>query len=304
MNALFSSRLVSMYRKLPVKPFRGILGRWYEGYRSLRKGKVVVERGGVTWELDLTQGADNGIYYEGFSDSISRAIRKLVREGMTIFDIGANIGIYALQLARLTGPAGRVIAIEPIGWAVDKLRRTLELNNLTNVTVEKLALSNRSVENQDVEFYASWPYDLSSNRDPVHGTGQKIKDKVDFITLDDYVRREGIKKIDLIKLDVDGYEYRIIQGAADSLKRLRPLMIVELCRGTLEEAGYNVEGVVDLLLSLDYSIFTLKFKAYRDREALLASVPADGHIDVLCIPRDKNKPINSKAWREELDEDN
>lgn len=90
---------------------------------------VTVLRDGFTWDLDLREGIDFAIYLLGrFEASTTRAYEGIVRPGDTVLDIGANIGAHTLPLARLVGPAGRVVAFEPTRYAHDKLLINLSLN--------------------------------------------------------------------------------------------------------------------------------------------------------------------------------
>lgn len=281
-------RLVSIYRKLPVKPFRGTLGELYRRYKSLNKNKVVIAtRDEIKYELDLSELIESSIYYDGcFEPKTVAVLNKYVKQGMTVLDIGANIGCHTLRLAKLVGQDGKVIAFEPMAGASAKLKRNLELNNFSNVTLERIALSNENRESQVVHFYASWPLNSDSCDElhPVHG-GRLMENMADLVTLDNYVQRKGIEKIDFIKLDVDGYEYKVIRGGINSIEKFKPIMIVEFGKYTLMECGDSLEDLIDLLASIGYSFYSEKdLQQYDSTEALLNTVPPDGAINVLCQP--------------------
>src|SRR5438067_8697138 len=98
--------------------------------RSLHRPMVVrAMRRGVTYELDLAEGIDLAMYLFGsFEPDTYRTLRRLVRPGQTVIDIGANSGVHSLPMAALVGEGGRVIAFEPTRAAYDRLRRILALN--------------------------------------------------------------------------------------------------------------------------------------------------------------------------------
>lgn len=249
---------VAFYRRLPFKPFKAVLKKVYSFYRSInRNGSVVAKVDGIIYELDLNEQIDSAIYYDGYFEKYTtNAINNLCKKGMTVLDIGANIGCHTFRFAKLVGSTGKVIAFEPTSWAFQKLKRNMELNDFTNVVLENIALSNENKDDQEVRFFSSWPLHPSSY-DKIHSIhgGLDMRDVVRFVTLDDYVKRYGIKKIDFIKLDVDGYEYKVIQGAIETLKLHKPTMIIELVEYTHKEVGDNIFEMVSLLSDLGYNFY-------------------------------------------------
>ncbi len=280
--------LASIYRKLPIKPFRGTAKKLFDKYKSGDRNKVVVaSRDGVTYELNLNEAIDSSIYYDGCFEPMTVAIiNKYVKPGMTVLDIGANVGCHTFRLAKLVGTGGKVIAFEPMAIAFTKFSRNLELNNFTNIILEKMALSNEDRGNQALHFYASWPLS-SDSHDKLHPFHHGLKSQgiAEVITLDDYINKKGIEKVDFIKLDVDGYEYKVILGAVNSIRKLKPVMIIEFGRYTLAEFGDGLEDLANLLASLGYSFYSEKdLQQYDTVEALLKDVLPDETINVLCKP--------------------
>jgi FkbM family methyltransferase len=270
--------LISIYRKLPVKPLNRPLNELYEIYKLHNKNKTVMaEVDGIKYQLDLKELIDSSIYYEGCFEPLTTAvIKKYVREGMTVLDIGANIGCHTLLFAKLVGVGGKVIAFEPMSYAYSKLKCNIELNNFDNIKLEKIALSNVIQTLQDVHFQTSWTLD---------GTSQYPNDKeiVDFITLDKYVVINDVDKIDFIKLDVDGYEYKVISGGIDTLKRDKPLLLMELGVYTLQNAGDNINDLINTLADIGYEFYSENnLNRFQNSDAMVNSIPKDGTINVLC----------------------
>lgn len=254
--------LVSVYRKVPFRPFKKALRKAYDNYVQHNSGKTVictVDR--ITYELDLNELIDSEIFYNGcFEPDTTMAIYKLCEKGMTVLDIGANIGCHTFGFSKLVGSNGKVIAFEPTSFAFKKLERNLQLNDADNVVLEKIALSNENRTNEEVSFRSSWPLD-HKNRSGIHPVdhGQMgLKDIVSFVKLDDYVKQNNLNKVDIIKLDVDGFEYRIVQGALNTLKMHPPIIIMELVSYTHEEIGDSVFDLVTLLSDLGYSFYSIK----------------------------------------------
>jgi 23S rRNA G2069 N7-methylase RlmK/C1962 C5-methylase RlmI len=144
--------LIIVYQRLPIKPFRRILGKLYKRYRLLNRNKTVVATiDGIKYQLHLGELIDNSMFYDGcFEPTTTRVIKEQVKQGMTVLDIGANVGCHTLQLAKLAGKNGKVIAFEPMSWALSKLKRNIALNNFDNIKIEKLALSDINQGRQSI----------------------------------------------------------------------------------------------------------------------------------------------------------
>jgi len=270
-------KIINIYRKLPFKPFQGILRKLYQRYKKLNRNRIVIAtRDGIRYRLDLNEPIDSSIYYEGCFEPITTSlINKFVKEGMTVLDIGANIGCHTLRFAKLVGDNGKVIAFEPMSWAFSKLNTNIALNGFKNITLEKIVLSNINQQNQLAYFRTSWKLDGKAV--------SEVKEYVDIFTLDEYVRKVNLAKIDFIKLDVDGYEYKVLEGVEVTIRRFKPLMLIELGKYTLEAAGDSLENLVDLLLSLGYSFYSEEnLEKYEDKKILLNSISPESTVNVLC----------------------
>ncbi len=170
-----------------------------------------------------------------------------------------------------------------MSWAFSKLTRNIELNDFDNIILEKTALSNENKENQEVNFPCSWPISgILDFKRYLANQAQIMKDVVDFITLDDYVSKKRISKIDLIKLDVDGYEFKVIKGALETLKSYNPIIIMELCVYTLKDVGDKVSDLVSLLLGLGYNFYSEKdMKRFPSTDIMIKSIPKEASINVV-----------------------
>lgn len=254
--------LVSVYRKLPFKPLKGVLRKAFNNYLQYNRGKTVIcSIDGIRYELDLNELIDSEIYHNGsFEPDTATAINNLCRRGMTVLDIGANIGCHTFLFAKMVGVKGKVIAFEPTSYAFEKLKRNLQLNNFNNVIIEKIALTNENKDDQEISFCSSWPldYENRSGIHPVHHGRVGGVDIVSFVRLDDYMKKKAVKQIDIIKLDVDGYELRVIEGAIETLRLHRPIIIAELWAYTHEEIGDSVFDLVLLFSDLGYGFYSIK----------------------------------------------
>jgi FkbM family methyltransferase len=201
-------------------------------------GKAVrLTRPGCAWAL-------KSMYTYGYRRSPwERAVRRVIQEMLAqrpqvFFDIGSNVGIYA-YIASVVSPTTRVYAFEPLPTNVEYIRKTAAVNGFTNILIAPLALSDT---NGTAAFYVpvlpgvpdDYHADTASliNRfrgsDRRHNATQARQITVDVMMLDEYVRREGISRIDIVKLDVEEAELNVLRGAEKTLTAMSPDVTCEL----------------------------------------------------------------------------
>ena len=144
-----------------------------------------------------------------------------ISAGDVVLDLGGNIGTTALVFSSLVGSTGRVIAFEPVTYAT--IEKNLTMNKISNVSVVPKAVSNSvgEIEIEISDFFLDSTIakrERSGDRDG-HFTKRL---KIPTTTLDDYVRSNGIQKLDFIKMDIEGAEEWALEGAVEVIKRFRP----------------------------------------------------------------------------------
>lgn len=162
---------------------------------------------------------------------------------MVVLDIGANVGLHALRLAHRVGPSGRVFAFEPTGYAYRKLAKNASLNPDFSLTPLQLALSNEHRQGVEIHCRSSWRMDGSR--------ADNETSVVDLIPLDEWVARQALNRLDLIKIDVDGFEGPIFDGGRETLKRFRPTIIAEAFGGQYVD---NRPDPFEILAGLGYTV--------------------------------------------------
>jgi FkbM family methyltransferase len=256
-----------------------------------RDDYVTAERGGIKWDLDLREGIDFSIYLLGaFERSTLRTLQKLANPGSVVFDIGANIGAHTLGLARSVGPAGRVFAFEPTDFAFAKLKRNLALNpELDSRTrAHQILLAEETGAQLPPAIYASWPLLSNDALHPKHCGRLSTTSHATVNTLDAFVESEGINRLDLIKIDVDGHEYPVLRGGARTLARFQPVLLMEMSPYVQDEQSHGFGALVSLLQDADYSLEDASTgKTVPLRVAELQSLIPDGAgINVVARPRE------------------
>lgn len=240
--------------------------------------RVIKRIDGISFELDLNQLIDSDLYFLGaWEFYTAEGIKKCVRPGDTVIDIGANIGAHTLLCSKLVGTEGRVIAFEPMSWANKKLARNVELNPelRKNITIERFVVSDKVANKHSVSFRTSWV--LFGVKNP------PCSEEVSSVTLDDYARRANINKMNLIKIDVDGFEYKVLQGARNVIYEFRPTLVLELCTYSLRSVGDNIEDLLAYLKEFGYGIILERdWKSLDNLSQVLDLIPENGSINVFC----------------------
>jgi len=217
---------------------------------------VVVKRSGLLWDLDLTEGIDFSIYLLGaFEPRTQRLFKRILKPGDTVLDIGANIGAHTLPLAVLAGEQGRVIAFEPTGYGVNKMRANIRLNEelSSRIVICQAMLVAKEHEPLAAEAYARWP--LFDRGREIHGNlrGQLMDTRgAVAMTLDQALHRLEAKRVDFIKLDVDGHEWSVLAGAKETLNQWKPPILMELCPYMYESQPRRFDDMLELLGGLGY----------------------------------------------------
>lgn len=206
----------TIYKATPIP----VLRRFYFAAfcRVMRERRVRATIKGSTFELDLGEMIDVALYLEQYELDVTAALERYARPGMTVLDIGANIGAHTLALARLVTRTGSVHAFEPTDFAFEKLARNVSLNDMPQIRAIKAALSDHNAERQDITYRSSWR---------TSGGRNDRTTRVDFVRLDDWCARNGVSRVGLIKIDIDGNEFAALAGGMQLIEQSRPVIVME-----------------------------------------------------------------------------
>ncbi len=223
-----------------------------------RTDQEIVVRDGITYDLDLSQGIDFAIYLGGiFERSTAIALSKLTEPSSLVLDIGANIGAHTMRLAQLVGPRGRVMAFEPTDFAFRKLRRNVDLNPSLSSRVETFHCFLTISDGTTVPgaIYSSWPLAADTGLHPKH-LGQEMQTELaEARSLDSMLAERADRKVQLVKLDVDGFECDVLRGATSLLRDARPIFVMELAPYVLEERGTSLDQLLSYFIPNGYLLY-------------------------------------------------
>jgi FkbM family methyltransferase len=197
-------------------------------------------------------GSTSAFVLRTWAEPELRYLHLLLRKGGAFIDCGANIGIYTTYAAGIVGPTGTVIAIEPGEMSYSRLKRNVELNAFAQVKLVKMAISDRK---SVARLYHADGGPVSFSLVPKAGTEFE---EVETTTIDALVAEAGIQRLDCIKLDVEGVEILALQGARDSICRMRPAVIFERTSAGSRRAGILGE-VPHFLTSFGYRLYISRY---------------------------------------------
>ena len=254
--------------------------------------RVICQRKGLRWALDLRDGIQLSIYLLGaFEGKTARTLERLLPVGGVAIDAGANVGAQTLPMARRVGVSGRVIAVEPTSAAVGALRRSIDLNPALAKTISVHAAALVAPgEPASSEYYSSWPVSHAEHPHAVHrGVLQSAAGSSAF-TLDELVTREALSRLDVVKLDVDGRELRVLRGAVRTLASFRPSLVIELAPYALEECGDSLDALIRMVRGAGYRVVAEGSFAPLpdDVQELQRLIPHAGSINVVALPVERS----------------
>lgn len=260
------------------------------GRRFVGLGDVArARRGGVNWALDLGEGIDFSIYLlGGFEPATLKLYEKLVAEcrPKVVFDIGANVGAHTLPLAKLVLPyGGSVHAFEPTEWAFAKLQQNRSINpglKQAILPIQAMLVAERGV-GVEASIFSSWPLSGEPNLHPVHRGQLKETTGAFAITLDDYVARQRLERVDFIKLDVDGHEPEVLRGAGETLQAFKPMLLMEWSPHLFVARPNAMPEMLARLQAMGYRLLNgaTGVAINGDHVALDALTPPGGSMNIL-----------------------
>lgn len=218
------SRRVVFKRQLPVR----------FGGRRL----YVSPEGGLRYWKPTLQHIDDGFFH---------VIETFVQPGDTVWDIGANLGLFLFAAAHKTGPSGRCLAIEPDAWLVSLLQRSAQLNPDLRIDVLPFALADQvGLARLNIAQRARSTNYLDTVDGSTQTGGVRHSVLVPVSTIDTLLTQYG--KPDLVKIDVETAEHLVMRGSVALLSRVRPAIYCEV-------ADENATEVQTLLVQHNYRLF-------------------------------------------------
>jgi FkbM family methyltransferase len=190
--------------------------------------------------------------YKTYTDRAERELlRKILFQGAVVTDVGANIGIYSQFLSRCIGPTGLVHSFEPSPDNFGRL--SASTRHLSNVRLTHAAVGERSGE---CKLYVSDKLNVDHRAYKADGDSRRAI-SIEMVALDDYFKPG--ERVDLIKMDIQGYELHALRGAQRVLhENMEIHLLLEFWPAGLEQAGVGWEELVEMLQSLNMDLTLVK----------------------------------------------
>ena len=215
------------------------------------------------------------IYVDGvFEPEVWGFVKNYLRPGMVVFDLGANLGQYTLLSARCVGEKGQVHCFEPSERIFTELQFNVENNNFSDIcTLNNVAVSDKegiaqlSKYQPGGEVYGSLGSQNWASDSKIVG-----HEEVRTITLDTYVKKQGINDVHLIKMDIEGAELLALRGADELLsKNNSPAIVLELADLNTSGFGYEACEILDYLKNMGYHLYPLDRKGHIHSQTKLTT---------------------------------
>ena len=235
-------------------------------------------------------GISTELFFKGVHEPLPTKIyQQELSKDMTIIDIGANIGYYALQEALIIGEKGQVYAIEPVIDNFNLLQKNIELNKYKHIKAYHIAVSSKiGITKMALTDSSNLGCMLDTSNDCV---SDYVKEKtkkiyresvnVNTITVDEFVKRERIKQINFIRMDIEGYEIEAFKGMIKTLKNtLPPLkLFIEFHIKFFNNPEITVAPLLKQLFSFG---FKPKYLIVQDKNKTISNLSEDAFIKTVC----------------------
>ena len=246
-----------------------LVPRNYQYTRSTSK-KIIYN--GIHFEVDIHDYCGHFFYYR-FEDTSQTTLFSLCKSGDTVIDIGTNIGFSLLNMAKIIGSDGLVIGFEPDPANFIQLEKNISLNDFTNLKVNKKGLGDKPGK-----------FKLE-NRIESNSGMKRIGSSVDYVeveidTLDNFISasNNSLPKIDLIKIDVEGFELNVLKGALNTIRKYYPVLFIEVDDNNLRDESASARELIHFIAENDYEMVNAENKMIVKEEDYFRNC----HYDIIC----------------------
>jgi FkbM family methyltransferase len=268
--------------RLPNHPRKWwLLDRFRRSFGVNIDRDIEVDREGLRWSLNPADFEQAGLFWSGLKDKWDLYhLRSILGPGSVFLDIGSNFGYYSLTLAAALDRRCEIHAFEPNPKTYARLLRHIEWNGMRDVIdAHQVALSDTEgaatlIERSD----NSGASRLGNDADGV---------SVRTTTLDAFRDAHAMDRLDALKIDVEGYEARVLIGGKATLSRFKPAIVIEFWTTGLARAGSSVGEVAGVLADLGYKLF----KPSRERLLPITDPPrSEDPQNVFCFHPERPFP--------------
>lgn len=203
--------------------------------------------------IDLKKDVDFRIFINKFEDNVLNNFKAQLHNSSVFIDVGANIGLYSLLAAQIIKKEKSIFAFEPAPLAYQKFLSNITLNNFNQITAVNSCVSDYIGE-IELNICEDDAYNSIGNNPML-----KIKDtiKTPVITIDEFVKVNKLKSVDVIKIDTEGAEFLVCKGAINTILQFKPMFFFEVNQSVLNGFNHSGGDIFNFFKEMDYMIYNI-----------------------------------------------
>ena len=232
-----------------------------DGPKNTHFQSVICYEGKFLIHADTSSFLEWSVFFFGHYElEVVRLIRRYLPSGGVAVDVGANVGLMTLAMVKAAGSGGRVIAVEPDPNVYERLSQNLRLNGLEGVLLYRCALG--ATPGQGT-LHCPAPGAVNSGCATFASKTQaslSVDLEVPIRTLDQLVEQERLSRLDLLKIDTEGWDFFVLKGGEKSIGAFRPVILFEYMESGWSQARVSLKEATDWLLLFRYRLFVIQEK--------------------------------------------
>jgi FkbM family methyltransferase len=237
-NPLTERFLIQLTKnKKPNHVFAKLPANYYQ-YKKPTLRPAVID--GVRFHLDISDYMEWLLYF-GIQAEPRDVLYKYASQSKIIFDVGGNFGETALFMAKFAPSDAIIHVFEPDSYCFEKLKKNMSMNKFHNII-----LHNFGFGAEPGMYYLKSDNEHNRGGNKIH-LNKDISPNVTIKRIDDFVKEMNIQRVDLIKIDVEGFEYHVLRGAEHTIKNYKPTLFIELNDKNLQYQGISPEELIVFL---------------------------------------------------------
>ena len=198
-------------------------------------------------------------HYGTYEELEAKIMEEKIEMGNIVVDVGANIGLHTLNMARIVGNTGQVFAFEPDPSNFEILKKNVKINNYKNIILEQKAVGDK--HGRTTLYQSDHP---GKHRIFPQTEQAKSQVQVELTNLDNYFDSDMIDKINFIKIDVEGLEFSVLKGMKNILKNSKKIKILfEFMPENTIEVGFTPIELLNYLTSNDFKLYCMDNKTKK-----------------------------------------
>lgn len=247
---------LNFLRAIPlVRRFRyNYLKNWIEQHPQ--SDVISHIKGGLKMKLRIEDWVQQNIFLHGYyEENETNYLLNKSKNVNTFIDIGANVGYFSLLTsANICKNNGKIFAFEPITRTFERLQENIFLNNITCINNYKIAISDSNTSLEiNIGNDQNWGMSSINKHDQLSSLSETVKCQ----TLDSFCEEHHITAIDLVKIDVEGAEFKVLKGMINVIQLYKPEILIEIIDTHLNQQGVNSSDIFKYLWSKGYRSYEI-----------------------------------------------